>query len=243
MAIGTLAATRAHAVEVGLITENDILMPNATRDDLYTFAIGFNVEHKAYRISLREDSFTDRKAGARFDETNLTVRRDVLGVSPLRLRFEGGFLHVGRGLFGQPVQNEVHRLIGMDEVLLRYPRSEIYPSLGLEAELPFRVGARTTVSPHVEASSAPGFRSFTVLGAQSRWQPLRRLAFQALGGWRFTRTQYELLEPHLARVAPIARVSLTLFSRLVGTWTYNDYGDRRQHVSLGYSIPVGEARR
>lgn len=51
-------------------------------------------------------------------------------------------------------------------------------------------------------------------------------------GW--SDTSLELLDRHLAPLAPIARIGVVFQDRLFVSWTYNDYGDEREHLSVGH---------
>jgi hypothetical protein len=242
MAVGPV---RAEPIGFRFATENDVLTSNPTDDDLYTFAVAFELERAPYRFTLRENAFTDRAAGVRFDETSLNVSRALSagralgGVAPWSGRLEAGVVRVGRGLLGQGAQNAIHRLIGDDEVDLPYHGSSLHPRLGLEAERILVTSRRLSVGARVEASTAPGLRSDVLAGAEGTWEPGRRLAVRVLGGVRYAHASLDPLKPHVERFAPAARVAVTLFDNIVLSWTYNDYGDGREHVSLGFRTAPG----
>lgn len=233
------SATWAHAVDLRLATENDFLTRNPTADDLYTFSIALEVEHGPYSISLRENAFTDRDAGVRFDETYLTVGRDVPGLRSWRVHAEVGLAHVGQGLFGQDAQNAFHRIIGDEEVDLAYADSSLHASLALTAERSFGPVEHLEVGPRLEATSVPGLRSHGVLGAEARWQPKPGIAIEVFAGGRLSHASLGALEPHLAELGAVVRVGILLNDAVFLSWTYNDYGDKREHLSLGYRIPLG----
>ena len=219
------AAAPAAAQTVRFSTENDLLTDGSTRDDLYTFAVALELDRPRYALSLRENAFTDRAAGLRFDETYLSVGRAFPGPRSWRLDAEAGLVHVGHGLFGQDAQNAVHRLLDQEEVELRYHDSELHPRLALSAERPFSVTAGFAVGPRFEVDAAPGLRSFALAGAQVLWQPSDRVVVQLLAGGRYSHASLEPLELHLSEWAPVARLGLTLYDRVFLAWTYNDYGD------------------
>ena len=239
LAVAAASATRADAVLVRVFTENDYMTRNPTNDDMYTFALGVEVEHRPYVVSFRENAFTDREAGGRFDETYLTVRRAVPRARSWGLRVELGAVHVGRGLFGQELQNAFHRLIGDDELHLRYVSSSLRALAGLTAGRTFLLSGRFGIGPHVEARAIPGFRTDALAGLRTSWRSGRHVALDLLTAERYSHTSLALLEPHLTRFAPLVRVELTLQGSVAAAWTYNDYGDRRQHVSIGYRFRPG----
>jgi hypothetical protein len=142
-------------------------------------------------------------------------------------------VHVGRGLFGQSTQNALHRFLDEEELDLRYVGSRFYPGLGVEAERSFALGGGVDLGPRLEAESIPGFRSHAALGAQGRWQASAALTLHLFAGGRWSDASLELLDRHLASLAPIARIGVVLKDRLFVSWTYNDYGDEREHLSVG----------
>lgn len=236
--LASALASPAQAQGLRISTGND-LFSSDTQDDLYTFSVAIQAERGAYTFALRENAFTDRAAGVRFDETYLSVGRDIpLGPS-WQVHAEAGLVHVGHGLFGQSAQNAVHRLLHQEEVELRYQGSELLPRLALVAERPFAVASGLTVGPRFELDSVPGLRSFALAGAQVLWQPGGRVAVQLLAGGRYTETSLDPLEPHLADFAPVARLELALAERVYVAWAYNDYGDEREHLTVGYRLGWG----
>jgi hypothetical protein len=236
--LAAASTSLAQAQELRISTGNDLFSGN-TQDDLYTFSVAIQAERGAYTLALRENAFTDRAAGVRFDETYLGVGRDVPLGGSWQLRAEGGLVHVGHGLFGQSTQNAVHRFLHQSEVELRYRDSELHPRLALVAERPFAVGHGLTVGPRVELDAVPGLRSFALAGAEVLWQPSDRFAVQVLAGGRYTETSFGPLEPHLADFAPVARLELALAERVYLAWAYNDYGDEREHLTIGYRLGRG----
>ena len=234
-AIVAAAASPAQAIELHFTTGNDFLTFD-NQDDLYTFSAALSAERGPYTITLRENAFTDRQAGERFDETHLTARRAVPGLGNWKVNFAAGAVHVGRGLLGQGTQNSLHLLLGDDQLDLRYVRARLYPSLGVEVERPFPLGAAIDVSPRLEAETIPGFQSHAALGARVHWRTTARIAVEAFAGARWSDASLALLDRHLDRLAPIARVGVSFKNTLFVAWTYNDFGDRREHLSVGFRI-------
>ncbi len=129
----------------------------------------------------------------------------------------------GRGLFGEEVQNAVHRAIGGDEVELRYARSSLHPRLAATGERRFAAGEGFDWGPRFEVDLVPGLRSWAVVAAGASWRPSPRVALELSAGARFTHASYEPLRPHLERVVPAVRlgalVRRPLLRLLVATGT------------------------
>lgn len=226
-------------------TENDLLTDRETRDDLYTFAVALELERPGYRLSLRENAFTDRAAGIRFDETYLSVGRDLGRAGPWSFSGEAGLVRTGRGLFGEDLQNAVHRAIGGDDVELDYLDSSLHPRLALGAERRFAVGDRLDWGAKLETDLAPGLRSWVLLAATAAWQPSAQIAVELMAGVRFTHASYAPLEPHLAARAPAAGLGVIFARRFFVSWSYGDHGEEREHLSAGYRVALepGPARQ
>jgi hypothetical protein len=226
---------RLRAFELRLSTENDLFGSSRKKDDLYTFSVGVEVERGPYTITYRENAFTDRGAAVRFDESHLTVGRALPLQAPWNVYAEGGLVRIGNGLFGAAAQNDVHQLLGYDQLDLRYQGTSLHPRLAMTAERPYALSDSLAAGPRVEADSVPGLRSYAVLGGQARWQPGARVAVALLVGERFTHAADPALARHLAASAPLARVGVD-FGRITLAWSYNDYGDEREHLTLGYRV-------
>lgn len=229
------SAQPARGYELRLSTENDFPVESRHKDDLYTFSVAIDVERGPYTFALQEHAFTDREAGVRFDETHLVVTRRLTR-SSWDLELTGGLVHAGQGLFGQSAQNAVHDLVDNEEVRLPYADSELHARAGVAAERWWPIGGRLAVGPRIEVDLVPGLHSHAVAAGQLEWQAQRHVAVELLAGHRFTDADYEVLERRLASDAAIGRVSLILFRRLDLTWSYNERGDERQHLTLGYRV-------
>lgn len=239
LALAIASAAELGAQGVRLSTENDILTDNPTRDDLYSFALGFEYERAGLLWSLRENGFTDRAAGLRFDETILSAGVRAPGLERWSVFAAAGAVHVGEGLFGERTQNAVHRLIGADEVFLDYTGSSWHPRLELVAE---RAPGESSWTPRLELEAMPGLRSHAAVGAQTLWRPAARVEVRLFAGARYSRADFAPLEPHLVELAAVARVGAVFDDRFFFSWSYNDYGDEREHLSVGYLVPLGRAR-
>ncbi len=230
----------AEALDLRFASQNDVVTRNPTQDDLYTFSFALDLARDPYRFSLREEAFTDREAGIRFDETYYVVGRSVPAPRSWSIDVEAGIVHVGRGLLGEEVQNSVHRFLGAEELTLRYQPSSVHPSARVEAERSFRSNRRLSLGPRVEAHTAPGLETHLILAGQTAWRARRSIVIETLAGARWTHASLDPLEPHLDTVAPVARVGIVVHETFFVFWSYNDHGDRREHVGLGFRSRFGE---
>jgi hypothetical protein len=237
-----LVAGNVEALDLRLSSQNDLVSRNPTSDDLYTFSFALDLARDPYRFSLREDAFTDREAGLRFDETYYLVGRSVPGTRSWSVDVQAGIVHVGRGLLGEDVQNSVHRLVGAEQLTLAYQPSSVHPSAGLDAERTLRPHRNVRLGPRIEARTSPSLESHLVLAGQTEWHAGRRVAVEVLAGARLTHASLEPLEPRLDPVAPVARVGIVFQDAFFVSWSYNDHGDRREHVGLGFRTGLGTGR-
>lgn len=237
-----LAASGALAQGLRFTTENDIFTDNPTDDDLYTFAVDLEVERAGYTISLRENAFTDRAAGLRLDETYLDVARRFAPPRGWNLRLAAGLAHSGRGLLGERVQNALHRALDNEEVHLAYVESDWHAHLEVAADRFQPLTARLELGPRLELIATPGLRQRAAAGLQATWRPRPALAVEAFAGARWARASRSPLEPHLDGVAPAGQVGLVIDGRWLIAWSYNDQGDEREHWTVGWLLPAGDAR-
>ncbi|MEM6795393.1 MAG: hypothetical protein AAF725_15555 [Acidobacteriota bacterium] len=236
-----LSAGAAFAFDFRLETENDFLTGD-NEDDLYTFAVALEVEHRGSLWSLREQAFTDREAGVRFDETQLAVGRELNYFGPWNAYGEIGAVRLGEGLFGEEAQNALHSLIGDEEVDLDYvAEGDLYGSVFLRLDRLFRIGRELTAGPRLEAFAAPGFRSSALAGVQMQWSGWSFLDVEALLGARFAHSSLDVLSPHLESAELAARLALVIRDRLLVTWSYNKHGTGREHFALGYRFGAGDS--
>ena len=166
-ATGAKAATEN---EIIFRTGNDFLAGNSRSDDLYTAGLGFTLEldrdQPATRplgrrfLTIEENLFTDRDADLRFDETWLLFGRRLRGEA-WRADVYVGAVRAGRGLFGEDAQNLVHRLIGDEEVHLRYvDRDRHFAVLGAGIRRTLLQGTRGSLHARAEARLAPEFQNW-----------------------------------------------------------------------------------
>lgn len=241
MLTAALVAGVIDAQSFRVSTENDILTDNPTRDDLYSFSLGFELDRGRTNWAIFEQAFTDRAAGVRFDEIHVELRRTVLAPRGWSLAIGGGVVRVGEGLFGERLQNAVHDAIGSDRVELPYYDESWHVRLLVSAERWRAFGASFEAAPHVELDVAPGHRSLATAGAGARWQPAPDWVIEAFAGARWARASLAPLEPHLGGVDLAARVGLLWRERYLVSWSLNAHGDRREHWTVGYVLPLGRA--
>lgn len=73
----------------------------------------------------------------------------------------GGVIHLGRGLLGEGVQNEVHRVVGAERVSLPYLESDRWVgSATLRGGRALPVAAPWSLEVEGEVHLAPAFRSW-----------------------------------------------------------------------------------
>lgn len=215
-------------------TGNDFLT-SSNKDDLYTFSTALTLNLKGTTLRLRENAFTDRETGLRFDETYLTARRPLPIEGPWALTLEAGGLHVGEGLLGEEAQNAVHDAIGDDEVHLEYvENTKTTPFAKIEAGRWFRGGALLAWGPHLEASTAPGFKTQALAALRGDVDLLPWLRIESLAGLRFVDTSYGPLAQRVDAWGATADIVATINDRVAISWSYNQYGTRQEHLSLAY---------
>lgn len=223
-------------------TENDLLTDRRPGDDLYTFSVALDLARGPWTLSLGEDAFTDRDAGVRFDESYVTAGRTFELPDAWYLHAGVGGVHVGRGLLGEGTQNVVHRLIGGEEVELRYRGSSAHARLAAQAGRWTVLGDRFALGPRLELDAALGLKRHVELGLQALWTPAERIGVEVELGARHDRASIVPLEAHLDGWGAVARVGLVLDGKYLLSWSYNEQGDEREHLSVGYLVPL-EGRR
>ncbi len=248
MALGAWSLPLAAATESGskllLTTGNDLLAGNPFDDDLYTASLALQIEKRGITYSLEERMFTDKEAGRRFDETWLVVSSELPLGSRWRLRPRLGAVHVGRGLIGESGQNSIHRLIGGDEVDLRYvDQDRLHGVIGVQAVRPLRAGWRGTVDLVVDAQQAVGFGRHAQVGVRGHLQLTRLIELHWDAGYRWSSTRQPLLRSHLRDGNPTLGAGVVVLDRYVFDWTYNRYGTGTRHLTLGYRLPIGGGER
>lgn len=228
-AIATLAAQ-----ELEFTTENDLFTDETSRDDLYTFAFALATERHGTRFALREDAFTDRAAGVRFDETSWSFGRPLPVWRSWQSHAEAGAVRLGRGLFGEDVQNTVHRALGSDEVALTYLEPSVHGRLAFATERSWSPGGSFAVGPRVELEWVSDVRAHAIVAAAAAWRPHPLLTVDLLAGGRWSDADLALLAPHIEPFGAVVELGVTVYERIRLAWSYNDHGDGRTHLALGY---------
>ena len=234
--------------EIILRTGNDFLAGNSRSDDLYTAGLGFTLEldrdQPATRplgrrfLTIEENLFTDRDADRRFDETWLLFGRRLRGEA-WRADVYVGAVQAGRGMFGEDTQNLVHRLIGDDEVHLRYvDRDRHFAVLGARVRRLVATGDRGELHARAEARFAPEFQNWARVAIDGTLRVRPWLDIIASLGARASHTGYEPLKPWIESVALTAELGVVLKERLVFSWTRNEFGTDLGHLNLAVRLPL-----
>lgn len=227
----------AGAENVRISFANDFLTSNPLADELYTGALQLDFDLGSYRLTFGENMFTDSENDVRFDETYLAIERDLPDFGPWRSTVQAGVVHVGRGLLGESAQNSLHRLIGDNEVDIAYVDSNRYhPTLRLRFHRPLRNWHRTSLSVHGEMYEAFDFKRHAQSGVTFHWPGRSFASFTAGLGARYTDTNFEALERRISSLAPTWEAGLRFRNSMSLSWTYNEFGTRSQHFTLGYDV-------
>ena len=230
------APQRAGAADLRLTIANDPVAGSSRPDDLYTSAVGIEMTFDRARVAFGERMFTDRERGLRFDETHLAVGMDLPELAGWEGEAFAGVLRVGRGLLGESAQNAVHDWIGSGRVDLPYIRGD-HDYATLEASFARPAGrlGRLHLSSEIDAFTAPGFRSW-LRGGLFAERPLGRSAALRAGlGARADLVEASWLGDRVDDLAPTAELAAS-WEALVLRWSWNDFGDRRSHLTLGVRV-------
>lgn len=230
----------AEGGELRIILANDYLTNNAIDDDLYSYSFTFEYHLGERVLRLSEAAFTDSNNNLRFDETSLVIGQRLDSLRGWHLGVEVGLLRVGEGLLGESAQNAVHRLVGDEELHLPYIEdSHLYPVVSLRLDREAELKEGLWLQPKGGLRCSFGYGRTAWVGGELLWQVLSRfwLGFE-LGG-RYDHSSFAPLEPWLAKTGLMGALSMRLPKGLVLKWTYNEFGTRLQHVSLGYRFTAG----
>ncbi len=233
--------------EIVLSTGNDDFSGNSRSDDLYSAGLGISFEFARDRgtdaapwqrfLSIKENLFTDRKAGVRFDETWLLIGQRVER-NQWSLAFYTGTVRAGIGIFGERGQNAVHRLIGDDEVIVDYvPDNEHFATAGVSFRRFLFANQRTVLETGGDVRYAEGFQQWATVSLDAKFKVNRWLDLSASVGARASRSEYAPLEPWVDGVAETLNVGFSAFDRIQLTWSNNEYGTGMNHVSLSFKLP------
>jgi hypothetical protein len=229
-----VAAPDGKAGELRLTLANDPISGNERSDDLYTSALDLDISVGDRHILFTERMFTNREEGLRFDETEAGLALLPVTIGEWEARPEVGLLHVGRGLLGQDVQNDVHRLTGSDPVDLDYvAENELYPTAAVTAVRPLGRAAGLPLRLELESRLAPGFRSTAEARIAARRNLSRGFAFEISAGARADYVESHLLERVVDEFGPTAAVTVG-WRGVTISLEHNEYGTRSNHVSIGW---------
>ena len=232
----TNAASAAEPLSVEVELMNDLGAVNDLVDDLYSGGLALRVARGRWRVALEENLFTDRAADVRFDETWLLGAWAPPPLGGWRSRLEAGAVHVGDGLFGEDVQNAIHRVINEPELQLDYiAEDDEHAVLGVEVWRTFREQRRVGLGPWLEAREAFGFKSSVAAGGTIAWrisQPWR-LSGRLLSRW--TESVLPELERRIDEDEPHVELSLQRRRWLRATYAHNEYGTGDQHWHLAFT--------
>ncbi|MFC1559016.1 hypothetical protein ACFL39_00305 [Gemmatimonadota bacterium] len=235
-------------VEILLKIDND--GRNSKFDDLYTAGLGLTIGFDRLSVAggegfvtFKENLFTDRDNGLRFDETWLQVGSRHEG-RRWQAKFFTGAVHAGHGLLGEEAQNLVHRLTGDELYQLDYvDESELFPVFGAQGQMVLREWGRFLIESTGELTFAPGFQMWAGARIRAHWIARPRLRLFAGAGARVSHTEYEPLEPWIKRFGPEVEVGVELMRRFVFTGTYNEYGTGMGHISFGIRVTTRKPSR
>ncbi len=242
----TTMSARAEAPRILFTTSNDLIAGKTQGDDLYTAALAFEVQGNDLRWRFGERMFTDRRRAFRFDETYLELARSLGPPSGTAGgwfgEISGGVIHLGRGLLGEDVQNEVHRVVGAERVSLPYLDSDRWVgSATLRGGRVLPVAAPWSLEVEGEVHLAPAFRSWQKLAVVAERDLAGGLAMRAGVGARLDQTAGDLLGDRVARAAATAELGLA-WRGVSLRWSLNDFGTRASYLSLGVDL-AGDAFR
>jgi hypothetical protein len=179
--------------------------------------------------------FTDKQAGARFDETYLAAARSLPEAAGWRMRGEVGVVRIGRGLLGEDVQNRLHRLVGADELSLSYlDDTKLRATLRVEARRPLELGGSLRAAPLIDLFEAFGFKRHGILGAGFRWRATARFRVFWHAAFRYSSTELEALEPWVDGWAPAGEVGIGYRELLAVSLSHNAYGTEDRHLQLRF---------
>ena len=229
LVLGALSAPVPGA-EIEFRHINDQFSASRIEDDLYTGTLGFAGTVAGWTFGLDEYMFTDKTNGLRFDETYLTVARELLGPdSAWRVRVRVGAVHVGEGLYGQDLQNFVHSIFNQDEVDLPYisdSMTDVFADLNVSRRL--YANERVNLNALFEIEYA-GFKEHAGVGLGAHWNLGRDFGLHAEAGVRFSDTSFAPLVPWIEENAPTFAVGAGYKHYVDLTWAHNYFGTGDNH--------------
>lgn len=224
---------QASALELSLQTTNDPISGNDEHaDDLYTAEVGLGLSFSDQRWAFGERMFTDRERSLRFDETFLDVTRELPTWLNWQPEVSLGVLHVGHGLLGEKVQNEIHRWVGSRRVELPYiPNSHWFATGRLRLGRVLRGGPHAVWMAEVVAYAAPGFQESLRAQLLGDLRLGGGLSLRAGVGARTARVESSLLEGRVKELGATWEIGISWRDVLL-RYSFNDHGTETQHVAL-----------
>ena len=213
-------------------------------DDLYTATLGLAASVGRWSFDLDEYLFTDKGSGLRFDETYVTVSRDFLETdSKWQLRVRAGGVHLGRGLYGERLQNFVHEVLKQDEVFLSYvPESKTDFFVRLDVRRNLVASKRVVFAALMEVESA-GFKEHARIGLEAGRNLSAGFELHAGVGLRYTDTDYAPLVPWIEDSDPTFGAGFRYKEFLDLTWTTNYFGTGDNHWHVTFRSQFGDGTR
>lgn len=245
VAIAFAAVTsQVHAAEIELRHINDQYSSFEIEDDLYTGTVGVSGTVAGWTFDLDEYLFTDKVNGLRFDETYLTVARELLEAdSAWSVRARAGAVHLGRGLYGQRLQNFVHEILQQEEVDLPYVGgSKSYGFVRLNVGRELFANKRVAFAALMEVESA-GFKGHVRVAVTGRRALGRGFGLHAEYGQRYSDTSYAPLLPWIKGSEPAFAIGVEYKRFLDLTWSRNHFGTGEYHWHVTARVRFGKAAR
>lgn len=230
-------AGSAGAAEVELTTSNDIV---SGEDDLYTAELGLGFGWgDGHALRLGERIFTDRERGVRFDESFAEVGFALPAARGWDIELGVGALHVGEGLGGESLQNEVHRAVGSDPVRLAYPEHDRwFPTAALTAQRTFPLRGKLALAARGELELAPGFRNRAHAELIAERPLGHDLAVLAGAGVLANDVETRLLGDRVRELEPTVRAGVA-YRGFALEWGYSLYGTATGHATIAYRAGLG----
>ena len=236
-----LPASAQSGGDIRFVLANDFLASNEKDDDLYTAALELEFPFRGYQIAFGVNIYTDRENDLRFDETYLTLRRNLQGFGPWYSSVGVGVVHVGEGLLGESAQNAIHRLTGDNERNIPYVESDRYhPTFELRAHRPLWLGSAVSASAWAEVYHAFDFQGHAASGVAVDWPFKEWVTLQAGVGARASWVDFEPLESRIDDFGPTWKFGFLLWEKVSLNWDYNNFGTRSQHFNVAYHISSKE---
>lgn len=238
--VSLIAAAPSYADTLQFSTGNDIFAGNPFDDDRYSNSLDLTTTIRGHRFTLKENLFTDKDGGDRFDETWFGWQAPLADYKGWTTYAEIGVVHVGEGLLGQRAQNELHSWINDRPVELAYPDQEkFHPTVKLAGETLYSVSPNIRLIPEVELHAAAGFKYHAKGQVNALWNLRKRFSLHGALGLQITHTSFGPLRPFVEEFGPTMRLGMLLNKRWDINWTRNEYGTGARHMHISYRLPLG----